>query len=240
MKRMIISGGSRGLGAALVVEYERAGYEIVELSRSGTSTGSVNIDLSQPESAQAILSASFERLAADSCEELLLFNNAGEVVPIGEVADKPLEAVLKNINLNYAGAIVLIRTFIQAFQELNCAKTIVNVSSGAALHGVQGWSLYCAAKAGIEHFIRTVALEQAGHRYPINAINVSPGLIDTDMQQTIRSATAGDFPRLSEFVEFKASGALQLPELVARAFQSLLEKNPASGSRHEIADYLDS
>ena len=59
---MIISGGSRGLGAALIVEYQRAGYEILELSRSGTLPGSVTVDLSQPESAQEILSASFERL----------------------------------------------------------------------------------------------------------------------------------------------------------------------------------
>ena len=237
---MIISGGSRGLGAALIVEYQRAGYEILELSRSGTLPGSVTVDLSQPESAQEILSASFERLATGACEELLLFNNAGDVMPIGETADKPTEAVLKNINLNYAGAIVLLRAFIQAFQALNCVKTVINVSSGAALHGVQGWSLYCAAKAGIEHFIRTVALEQSAHRYPISAINVSPGLIDTDMQHTIRSAAAGDFPRLSEFKDFKASGALRRPEEVARGFRTLLAGDPASGSRHEIADYLDS
>ena len=61
MKRMIISGGSRGLGAALVSEYRRAGYEITELSRSGCSGDSVQVDLAQPKVAQQILEDEFGR-----------------------------------------------------------------------------------------------------------------------------------------------------------------------------------
>ena len=59
MKRMIISGGSRGLGAAWVEEYRRAGYEITELSRSGRSGDSVQVDLAQPKAVQQILDDEF-------------------------------------------------------------------------------------------------------------------------------------------------------------------------------------
>ena len=83
MKRMIISGGSRGLGAALVDEYRCAGYEITELSRSGRSGDSVQVDLAQPKAAQQILDDAFGRIAADPCEHVLLFNNAGDVMQIG-------------------------------------------------------------------------------------------------------------------------------------------------------------
>ena len=238
MKRMIISGGSRGLGAALVDEYRCAGYEITELSRSGRSGDSVQVDLAQPKAAQQILDDAFGRIAADPCEHVLLFNNAGDVMPVGPVADKAFDTVLGNVNVNFVGAIVLLRAFMLAFQAKDCRKAIVNISSGAALSGVEGWSLYCAAKAGIEHFIRTIALEQANNPFPINTFNISPGLIDTGMQASIRSAAQTDFPRVQEFVGFKAEGALRSPALVAGAVVAILASDPAPGSRHEVADYV--
>ena len=238
MKRMIISGGSRGLGAALVDEYRRAGYEITELSRSGRSGDSVQVDLTQPKAAQQILDDEFGRIAADPCEHVLLFNNAGDVMPVGQVAHKAVDTVLGNVNVNFVGAIVLLRAFMLAFQAKNCPKAIVNISSGAALSGVEGWSLYCAAKAGIEHFIRTIALEQANNPFPINAFNISPGLIDTGMQASIRSAAQTDFPRVQDFVGFKAEGALRSPALVAGAVVAILASDPAPGTRHEVADYV--
>ena len=238
MKRMIISGGSRGLGAALVSEYRRAGYEITELSRSGCSGDSVQVDLAQPKVAQQILEDEFGRIAADPCEHVLLFNNAGDVMPVGQVADKAVDTVLGNVNVNFVGAIVLLRAFMLAFQAKDCPKVIVNISSGAALSGVEGWSLYCAAKAGIEHFIRTIALEQANNPFPIYAFEISPGLIDTGMQASIRSAAQTDFPRVQDFVGFKAEGALRSPALVAGAVVAILASDPAPGSRHEVADYV--
>ena len=238
MKRMIISGGSRGLGAALVDEYRCAGYEITELSRSGRSGDSVPVDLAQPKAAQQILDDAFGRIAADPCEHVLLFNNAGDVMPVGPVADKAFDTVLGNVNVNFVGAVVLLRAFMLAFQAKDCRKAIVNISSGAALSGVEGWSLYCAAKAGIEHFIRTIALEQANNPFPINTFNISPGLIDTGMQASIRSAAQTDFPRVQEFVGFKAEGALRSPALVAGAVVAILASDPAPGSRYEVADYV--
>ena len=238
MKRMIISGGSRGLGAALVGEYRQMGYEITELSRSGRSCDSVKVDLAQPKVAQQVLDDEFGRIAADHCDHILLFNNAGDVMPVGQVADKAFDAVHGNVNVNFVGAIVLVRAFMLAFQSKDCPKTIVNISSGAALSAMEGWSLYCAAKAGIEHFIRTIALEQTNNPFPTNTVNISPGLIDTEMQASIRSVAQTDFPRVDDFVGFKTDGALRSPMLVARAVMTILAADPASGSRHEVADYV--
>ena len=238
MKRMIISGGSRGLGAALVSEYRQMGYEITELSRSGRSGDSVKVDLAQPKAAQQVLDDEFGRIAADHCDHILLFNNAGDVMPVGQVADKAFDAVHGNVNVNFVGAIVLVRAFMLAFQSKDCPKTIVNISSGAALSAMEGWSLYCAAKAGIEHFIRAIALEQTNNPFPVSTVNISPGLIDTEMQASIRSVAQTDFPRVDDFVGFKTDGALRSPTLVARAVMAILASDPASGSRHEVADYV--
>jgi len=196
------------------------------------------VDLAQPKAAQQILDDAFGRIAADPCEHVLLFNNAGDVMPVGPVADKAFDTVLGNVNVNFVGAVVLLRAFMLAFQAKDCRKAIVNISSGAALSGVEGWSLYCAAKAGIEHFIRTIALEQANNPFPINTFNISPGLIDTGMQASIRSAAQTDFPRVQDFVGFKAEGALRSPALVAGAVVAIVASDPAPGSRHEVADYV--
>ena len=132
MKRMIISGGSRGLGAALVSEYRQMGYEITELSRSGRSGDSVKVDLAQPKAAQQVLDDEFGRIAADHCDHILLFNNAGDVMPVGQVADKAFDAVHGNVNVNFVGAIVLVRAFMLAFQSKDCPKTCLLYTSDAA------------------------------------------------------------------------------------------------------------
>lgn len=238
MKLAIVTGGSRGLGAALVELWRSNGFTIKELSRSGESADSVKIDLANPEAAAQIAAPVFKELASEAWDEIVFFNNAGLVYPVGLVAGKSIDEVMKNINVNYTGAILLIREFMSAFQAAACPKTIVNISSGAAISNIHGWSLYCAAKAGIEHFVRGIAVEQAEQPHPIKTLNIGPGIIDTDMQADIRSVSVEDFPRLEQFVGFKESGALRSPETVAQAIKNILDSNQESGSRHNIQDFL--
>ena len=238
MKLAIISGGSRGLGAALVTQCLDAGYTVKELSRSGNSAETVNVDLSQPEALLDTITPLFQELSAQTWDEILLYNNAGLINPVGVVSDKPLDAIMTNINVNFTSAILLIRAFIDAFQDAACPKTLINISSGAALRGIYGWSLYCGAKAGIENFVRTVAVEQAGQAHPIKALNIGPGIIDTGMQADIRAVSAEDFPGVSMFVGFKEDGKLRSPETVASAIRNILDANLPNGSRHNIQDFL--
>ncbi|MFK7803019.1 MAG: SDR family NAD(P)-dependent oxidoreductase [Anaerolineae bacterium] len=238
MKLAIITGGSRGLGAALAAQHKANGFKIVELSRSGTSAESVQVDLSKPETLGDIIPELFAGLVDDSLEEILFFNNAGMINPVGIVSNKPLDEILVNINVNFTSAILLMRHFIDAFQDVACPKTIVNISSGAALRGIYGWSLYCGAKAGIENFVRTLAVEQNEQTYPITTLNIGPGIIDTGMQADIRSVSAEHFPGVSNFIGFKEQGALRQPEEVAQAIKNILASGQENGSRHDIKDFL--
>ena len=238
MKLAIISGGSRGLGASLVEQHLAAGYTVKELSRSGKSAVSVKLDLSQPQAVAETVEPLFTELAGQEWEEVLLFNNAGLINPVGVVSDKSFDEIMVNINVNYTSAIILLRAFIGAFQNNDCLKTIVNISSGAALRGIYGWSLYCGAKAGIENFVRTIAVEQAMQNHPIKTLNIGPGIIDTGMQADIRAVSVEDFPGVDQFVGFKESGALRSPEEVATAIGNILASNQESGSRHNIQDFL--
>ena len=115
---------------------------------------------------------------------------------------------------------------------------IVNISSGAALKGRAGWSLYCAAKAGMENFIRALALEQQAQPQPFIPINVDPGLIDREMQALIRETSPVDFPDIELFIQRKNQGLLDPPDKVAAAIIRILEQESlAFGERYETSNF---
>ena len=160
MKLVIITGGSKGLGAALIDMYQKQGFMITDLSRSGQSDYSIRIDLSNTEKVLENIPPLFKKLASQSLEEVIFFNNAGTNFPIGISSQKDAKDVVANVNVNFTSPILLISEFVKAFQGSNCLKTIVNISSVAAETIFHGLSLYCGSKAGVEHFVRVVALEQ--------------------------------------------------------------------------------
>jgi NAD(P)-dependent dehydrogenase (short-subunit alcohol dehydrogenase family) len=92
---------------------------------------------------------------------------------------------------------------------------IVNVSSGAAVNPVAGWSAYCAAKAGLDMLTKTAALELRGTPITVNALH--PGMVNTDMQEDIRSVdTDGSRLDFARFHAAHAEGELRTPDAVAR------------------------
>ena len=111
---------------------------------------------------------------------------------------------------------------------------IVNVSSGAALKGYAGWSLYCASKAGMEGFIRALAAEERHQEHPFLAISVDPGVIDTEMQASIRAASVTDFPDVERFIRRKSDGGLSSPQSVADAILRIVSSpGLVPGQRYE-------
>lgn len=233
MRLAMISGGSKGLGASLCSQYLAAGFTVVEFSRSAPHGYSVQVDLADPVATQQTVAAALRPLAGQNWDEIVVINNAGVLDPIGPASSKSPQAVLANINTNFASAIVFVSEVIGAFQAHTGRKTIASISSGAALKGYAGWSLYCAAKAGLENFIRSVALEQSAQSQPFVAINIDPGVMDTGMQTLIRSSTAADFPDVARFVQRKQAGELRTADAVARAIAHII-KQPAleNGGRY--------
>jgi benzil reductase ((S)-benzoin forming) len=129
---------------------------------------------------------------------------------------------------------------IAAFQGHECRKSIVNISSGAALKTYAGWSLYCASKAGIESFVRCTAAEQEREAHPFHLVNIGPGVIDTEMQGSIRASSAEEFPSITRFVGLKNSGSLQSPQHVASVIARIVDDGFANGTRIEVGDYKTS
>lgn len=232
----IITGGSRGLGAALCSKFVDMGYHVVEFSRSGSADYSVPVDLSKPEAAERVFSISLARLAMNEYSTIVGVNNAGVLSPIGPVSRKPLEDVIGNMNVNFISQILFIRCFLKCFQSHACNKTLVNISSGAALKGYSGWSLYCASKAGIDNFICAVAMEQTAEQHPIVVFNIDPHIMDTDMQAGIRQSSLEDFPTRARFDGFKEDGVLEKPSAVADRIIHAINRGPSGGVRLSLAE----
>ncbi|MDW5417337.1 SDR family NAD(P)-dependent oxidoreductase [Iodobacter sp. CM08] len=98
--------------------------------------------------------------------------------------------------------------------------------------------LYCASKAGLEHFIRALAAEQSLTTYPVTCINFDPGVMDTEMQAEIRSRSTAEFPDVGRFIARKQQGLLRQPQQVAAALVQRLASLPQGGERYSVEDEL--
>jgi benzil reductase ((S)-benzoin forming) len=238
MKLLIITGGSRGLGRALCEQFLARDYKVLEFSRSAPHTYSIQTDLADPEQSRRVVANALASTDDSQLDELIIISNAGMLEPIGPTSSKPHSDLIGNLNTNFVSAILVLTEIIKRFQAAACRKVIVNISSGAALKGRAGWSLYCAAKAGMENFMRALALEQQVQPQPFLPINIDPGVIDTEMQALIRGTSPEDFPDVEMFVQRKEQGLLVAPEKVAAAVVRILEQPSLSfGERYKTSEY---
>ncbi|KMQ49515.1 short chain dehydrogenase [Chitinispirillum alkaliphilum] len=236
MRLAIFTGGSRGLGAALCKIFKDNGFELIEFSRSAPYPYSVQTDLSDPGSASAKFSEALSVLSAKTWKEIVVFNNAGTILPVGPTGKKEPKSIIQNANINYTSALLFITEVVSAFQDHKCKKTLVNISSGAAKSVRYGWSLYCAAKAGMENFIRALANEQSRETHPFTVVNINPGLVDTEMQTTIRNTSKEDFPDKDLFLKRKEKGELRNPrETASELFRIVEEYSLENGSSISLA-----
>jgi benzil reductase ((S)-benzoin forming) len=238
MKLLLITGGSKGLGRALCEQFESRDYKILEFSRSAPHAYSIRMDLADPETSRLTVANAIEPIDPSQLQELIIINNAGTLEPIGLTSSQSHSDLIKNMNTNYVSPVLVLTEIIARFQETACRKVIANISSGAALKGRAGWSLYCAAKAGMGNFIRAIALEQQAESQPFIPINIDPGVVDTEMQALIRETSSADFPDVELFIQRKKKGLLLPPEKVAAAVIRILEQGSLSfGGRYETSKY---
>ncbi|TDV34042.1 NADP-dependent 3-hydroxy acid dehydrogenase YdfG [Paraburkholderia caballeronis] len=217
--RAIVTGHTRGLGAALAEQLLQRDITVLGVSRGGHPSlasrfpgrfGEVALDLSDTSAVAQWLSgdALHDFVAGAGC--VLLFNNAGAVEPIGPLAAQDVAAVAQAVSLNVATPMMFASAL--AALDTHAERRIVHVSSGAARNAYAGWSVYCATKAALDHHARAVALDANG---PLRISSVAPGVVDTGMQATIRSTSAERFPLRERFEQLKENNQLTSPDAAA-------------------------
>jgi NAD(P)-dependent dehydrogenase (short-subunit alcohol dehydrogenase family) len=245
MRTYIITGASRGVGAAIVRALLAPGNNLFCVSRSlcepliaesneaGVTLRWIQAGLSETRSIEAFMATIAERVEIDACETITLINNAAVLSPLGPVGTAQPGAVAQAVAVNLVAPIVLTNSFIRHFGGAACRRTVINVSSGAALTPMPGLSTYSATKAGLNAFTRACAAEHGadGPGAQTRFYAVSPGTVDTSMQEALRDAGPSVLPDHGMYVEWKESGALIPTDDSARAVLSLLERDDvANGS----------
>lgn len=219
--RAIVTGHTRGLGAALAAQLLQRGIAVLGLSRSrhpslgspaGERFAEVELDLSNPAQLEAWLAGDALGRFVDGASTVLLFNNAGTVEPIGPLDAQDPAAIARAVGLNVATPLMLSSALAKLGADTT-ERRIVHLSSGAARNAYAGWSIYCATKSALDHHARAVALD--GTR-GLRICSVAPGVVDTGMQATIRATGTEHFPMREKFEQLKSTGALATPEAAAR------------------------
>jgi benzil reductase ((S)-benzoin forming) len=227
-----ISGASAGLGAALAATIPFESVELVDISRRGGTPGAhhVAVDLADPQSWPVVDKDFRQRIEAGDPELVVFIHSAGTLTPLGSADRVDTEQYTRNVLLNSAAAQVLGHSFLSALSERDCEQYLIMLSSGAASRPHEGESSYCAGKAAVDQWVRTVGLEQRRRDPGCRVISVSPGSVDTAMQAELRAASSDEVPVSSRFREMQARGQLAKPETVARLIWSLLDRDLDSGT----------
>lgn len=223
-----ITGSSRGIGKALA-EYilDKEPESIVYGISRGQSINherfrQLSLDLSNE---AALTDWSFPEV--NQADHIVLINNAGTLGEIGKVGFLSQLQISNPIFVNLTGPFILSNAYVHAYEGQACKKMILNISTGAAFNPYQGWSEYCTSKAGLEMF-SSVLREELKHRSDADnweVLSIQPGVVDTQMQDIIRSTKEENFPMVEKFHQLKDDGKLYDSKDVASALHEII-KNP--------------
>jgi len=183
----VITGGSRGIGAATARALAAAGVRVLvasrhesdaesvaaELRRAGAQAWATRCDVADPQSTTALARTAAERL--DTVD--ILVNNAGTAssAPLRRIT---LEEWQRLLAVNATGTFLCTQALLPGMLERGWGR-VVNVASVAGLAGAKYIAAYCAAKHAVVGFTRAMAIEAAGSGVTVNA--VCPGYVDTPM-----------------------------------------------------------
>jgi benzil reductase ((S)-benzoin forming) len=219
MHYFLITGASQGLGRALAEAIlERPDTWVLGISRHATIEHPhyqhQPLDLSDIEAVEHNLTKIFvPRLDATS---FTLINNAGTLGEISYVGELPNEHFQFVFDLNVVAPAMLMNTFLRAYGSLeSIPRTILNITSGAAQRPIDGWAAYCASKAALNSLSETAQKEQELRGSGVRIWALAPGVVDTAMQEHIRTADVAQFSEQEKFAELHAEDQLRKPEDVA-------------------------
>lgn len=222
---IIVTGASKGIGLALLNQLQEKGKTVIGLARTRQADAKhfVTVDLAETENLSTMM-ADIIHQYKDVATSFTLINNAGTVEPIGITGTVEPRAIENAMTINLTAPMILCNAFISALADFEGPKKIVNISSGAGRKAYGGWGVYCTTKAGLDHFSRVVAAEQSTEKHPVEIVAIAPGIIDTDMQKTIRGSDKERFPLHEHFVDYKAQGMLSSPEETAQKLIAFMER----------------
>ncbi len=242
----ILTGSSRGLGAAIAEQLLAPGVSLLGIARSvhaglaaaadaaGASVLQWQADLGDPLPLAQRLETWLAGVDARQFDQASLVNNAGVISRIGPVDAGPRDELSLALRVGLEAPLLLSAAFLKATAGWRAERRILNISSGLGRRAMAGSASYCAAKAGLDHLTRAMALDEAQRPNGARIVSLAPGVIDTDMQLQLRSAAPQGFPDQSRFVALHAQHQLSSAADAARQVIGYLHR--ADFGQEAIAD----
>jgi len=185
-KTAIVTGGNRGIGLATVRALVQAGATVHFTARRAESLAAAQRDLGTGATGHLADMTDHKAMAAVMDRPFdILVNNAGVIGPIGRILDVSSQDWALNITTNLTAAFQATQLALRVMVAKG-GGTIINISSGAAHRPQEGWSAYCAGKAGLAMLTRSIHMEYGAQG--IRCFGFAPGVVDTDMQVSIRAS----------------------------------------------------
>ncbi|MCR8726184.1 SDR family oxidoreductase [Frigidibacter sp. ROC022] len=229
---ILILGASRGIGLAAAEALAARGFPVAlgcrkpadaqaaaaRLAETGAQALPLTVDVTDFAAVEAAVAATCDWKGALGG----LVNNAGIIEPIGRLAETDPAAWAHLIQVNLTGAYHGLRA---ALPRLARGGAVVNISSGAASAPMEGWSAYCASKAGMAMLTRSVHHEYGAEG--VRCYGFRPGVVDTGMQVSIRASGINPVSQLPR-------ESLAPPEVPAAGIAWLIAEAPEDLSGQEV------
>ena len=245
----ILTGASRGLGLAVARQLLQPGNTLLCISRKTNETLAVQAeqagatlmqwtqDLALGANASARLEQWLREQHGRDFASAALINNAGVIPHIGPLSDVDADDLSHALRVGLETPMQLTSAFLRATHTWTGLRKVLNISSGLGRRAMASQAGYCAAKAGMDHFTRCVALEEAVKSNGAKVCSLAPGVIDTAMQVQLRTAGSAVFPDQPSFLNLKHSGLLASAEDAAQRVLAVLMR--ADFGSHPVADVRD-
>lgn len=192
-KTVLITGASRGIGAAAAREFASLGANVMLAARTETDIQTIANEINANGGNAAAFACDVSDLAqvkamTEACVATfgtldVLINNAGVIDPIDSLAAADSTAWDKLIDINVKGVYYGMR---EALPYMKKGGTILTIGSGAGTSALEGWSAYCTSKAAVHHLNACLDNEERANN--IRALVLSPGTVATEMQMAIKDS----------------------------------------------------
>lgn len=218
--RVFVTGVSKGLGKAIAELYLSKGFHVTGIGRSHQIDHPafyfIRCDLSDIDQVKKIDFGFVD-------EETIFINNAGIIGVIGRLSDLKDPDPSSLLAVNTVAPMILSSKIARSVAK-DKLLTVVNISSGAGKRPIPSWAAYCSSKAALDLFSQTFLLEEKERGRAIRVFSISPGVVDTAMQEVIRSSNKEDFSSLERFLQLKENKELRSPDEVSRLIYDLLKE----------------
>ena len=245
----ILTGASRGMGLAMAEQLLSPHHHLLCISRHSNealTAGAQKVNCSMTQWAQDLEHSAqaaarlTQWLALQNTSDFssaTLINNAGAIPRIAPLSASDPDDLARALRVGLEAPMLLTAAFLKATQDWNLPRKVLNISSGLGRRAMASQAAYCAAKAGMDHFTRCLALDEALKPQGAKVCSLAPGVIDTDMQVQLRGADSAEFPDKINFENLKRMGQLTSPADAARQVLNYLAR--ADFGTNPVADIRD-